>query len=69
MKKHKIITSVKRPGRDTTYGGRTSCRLPLCKKEQAKEVVSMVTYEALFAYTTVIIAIIALVVSIFQNNK
>ena len=29
----------------------------------------MVTYEALFAYTTVIIAIIALVVSIFQNNK
>ena len=29
----------------------------------------MVTYEALFADTTVIIAIIALVVSIFQNNK
>ena len=57
------------PGRDTAYGGRTSCCLPLCEKGQAKEVVSMVTYEALFADTTVIIAIIALVVSIFQNNK
>ena len=39
------------------------------KKGKQQEVVSMVTYEALFADTTVIIAIIALVVSIFQNNK
>ncbi len=29
----------------------------------------MVTYEALFSYTTVIIAIIALVVSIFRDSK